>query len=850
VIWNGLSNGTAATGKYAKWCGGEPNNSGNEDAAVTKWGGGNCWNDLPAEGWAGGIGGYVVEYEPTQTANPVHSDSMNIEIFARSIAVPTNLSVTFSGTNANLTWTAPVSGNTQVERYAVSWSPDNFQSSGWAISSTTTSATIPNLTLGTQYWFRVRADNDTLTTYSSYTESISGTPEEISTVVFSYGQTTVYQNKQIDTNSKTSLVAKARARNTQYGPDQFFVGIELRGVGGGLIYSHNTGWVGLTSSYEDIILTVNSTSVGEEAWALVDSATLVIGGGDSEFWAGNYGPTVDSASLKLDDTELMSNVEFSSGDQYWTSSVGWQACHATAGNKPCPSVGVYVAPTTTTTTVPPTFSGGGCGPYQQITVTGNTNSPVWGSNPYTDDSNFAAAAVHAGLISVGQTATLEPYWVSNYPYYGASTANGITTSEWGGSWCGYYIKLAGTQTPTSTTSTSTTVATAPQTTTTTEYATATTVGTIVPETTIPEETTTTTEPEEIEENEPDTATTSTSIPSPKEDTETTTPDTPDSDEPTDPQGSGETEQDNGEIPQESQDPVQESSDETTEENFTETEELIESITEATEEEAIEIIESIIKNIIEEKNVDELTEEDKEQITAVISAVIESGVSQEVAASLASEPAVLASIDVSQAEEIFSSVDEGELSEEQGAAIVEAVQQATEEIRGAFEEAINVFAGAFDTYVALGSTIDVGTRRSVIAVAALQATAGAAMAASSSGNIGGSSSSNSSPKSNSNPNDVARREEEEEEEAGEIEGTDLREWLDTISMWVYVNGIRKFSMKQLLKKFGYETAGIGFTISSTVILWVTLSGFTRTVAIIASLLAFAAHYYIVMLKKDE
>jgi hypothetical protein len=34
-------------GQYNNWCGGEPNNAGGEHYAVTKWGGGSCWNDLP-----------------------------------------------------------------------------------------------------------------------------------------------------------------------------------------------------------------------------------------------------------------------------------------------------------------------------------------------------------------------------------------------------------------------------------------------------------------------------------------------------------------------------------------------------------------------------------------------------------------------------------------------------------------------------------------------------------------------------------------------------------------------------------------------------------------------------------
>lgn len=53
-------NGGPQPGTYQNWCGGEPNDAGGEDYAVTKWGGGNCWNDLPdGAGWTSG---YVVEF--------------------------------------------------------------------------------------------------------------------------------------------------------------------------------------------------------------------------------------------------------------------------------------------------------------------------------------------------------------------------------------------------------------------------------------------------------------------------------------------------------------------------------------------------------------------------------------------------------------------------------------------------------------------------------------------------------------------------------------------------------------------------------------------------------------------
>jgi hypothetical protein len=45
-INNGQLNGNIP-GQYNNWANGEPNDSGNEDYAVTKWGGGSQWNDLP-----------------------------------------------------------------------------------------------------------------------------------------------------------------------------------------------------------------------------------------------------------------------------------------------------------------------------------------------------------------------------------------------------------------------------------------------------------------------------------------------------------------------------------------------------------------------------------------------------------------------------------------------------------------------------------------------------------------------------------------------------------------------------------------------------------------------------------
>lgn len=56
-INNGQLNGNWP-GRYNNWAPGEPNDSGNEDYAVTKWGGGSQWNDLPNHF----SNPYVIEY--------------------------------------------------------------------------------------------------------------------------------------------------------------------------------------------------------------------------------------------------------------------------------------------------------------------------------------------------------------------------------------------------------------------------------------------------------------------------------------------------------------------------------------------------------------------------------------------------------------------------------------------------------------------------------------------------------------------------------------------------------------------------------------------------------------------
>jgi hypothetical protein len=76
-INNGQTNGNIP-GQYNNWAGGEPNNSGDEDYAVTKWGGGSQWNDLPNHF----SNPYVIEYGTW--SNP--DDATFTEFYTNSVA--------------------------------------------------------------------------------------------------------------------------------------------------------------------------------------------------------------------------------------------------------------------------------------------------------------------------------------------------------------------------------------------------------------------------------------------------------------------------------------------------------------------------------------------------------------------------------------------------------------------------------------------------------------------------------------------------------------------------------------------------------------------------------------------
>ncbi|MEZ5750912.1 MAG: LCCL domain-containing protein [Paracoccaceae bacterium] len=70
-------------------------------------------------------------------------------------------------------------------------------------------------------------------------------------------------------------------------------------------------------------------------------------------------------------------------------------------------------------------------------VTGSNSGTIWGSGVYTDDSPVAVAAVHAGVLQVGETGVVTVAVVGGQPGYPGVMSNGIQSSNYG-RWDGSY----------------------------------------------------------------------------------------------------------------------------------------------------------------------------------------------------------------------------------------------------------------------------------------------------------------------------------------------------------------------------------------------------------------------------
>lgn len=92
------------------------------------------------------------------------------------------------------------------------------------------------------------------------------------------------------------------------------------------------------------------------------------------------------------------------------------------------------------------------------------------------------------------------------------------------------------------------------------------------------------------------------------------------------------------------------------------------------------------------------------------------ITAEEATAVATNPEALAQATAEEATQVFQALELDILTEDQLVELVAAVQDAPTEVRESFEEEIDIFgSGAVDSYVPIGSTVPVKTRRALIAI---------------------------------------------------------------------------------------------------------------------------------------
>ena len=80
------------------------------------------------------------------------------------------------------------------------------------------------------------------------------------------------------------------------------------------------------------------------------------------------------------------------------------------------------------------------------------------------------------------------------------------------------------------------------------------------------------------------------------------------------------------------------------------------------------------------------------------------------------PSVVESLSTTEAEILFAGLDEESVTEDQAALIIQALDEAPDEVKQAFEENVNVFSGLWSSYKMVGQTISVAERVTLVAVA--------------------------------------------------------------------------------------------------------------------------------------
>ena len=103
-------------------------------------------------------------------------------------------------------------------------------------------------------------------------------------------------------------------------------------------------------------------------------------------------------------------------------------------------------------------------------------------------------------------------------------------------------------------------------------------------------------------------------------------------------------------------------------------------------------------------------------TATTIPTIQPGISNQQALQQVTNPSIVESLSTAEATVLFAALDEESVTDDQAALIVQALDEAPDEVKEAFEENVNVFSGIWSSYKMVGQTITVAERVTLVAVA--------------------------------------------------------------------------------------------------------------------------------------
>jgi hypothetical protein len=240
----------------------------------------------------------------------------------------------------------------------------------------------------------------------------------------------------------------------------------------------------------------------------------------------------------------------------------------------------------------------------------------------------------------------------------------------------------------------------------------------------------------------------------------------------------------------------------------------------------------------------------EQVQQAVAAALDAGLSPQDAAALISNGAVVGSLTTEQAAKVIAAIHVGKLDTKQKAKLGTALSKASPSVKSAFEKSVDVYGGGVDTYVPTGSNVDVGKRRTLVAAAAVTGGLAAGAAGRGASGSGGAADGDDNRRKNSyglRPRIPERAESTHaSHSAARRVARKLGQKNSATSSTSLVDGASESSgmgglLVRILRQILRELGPMSFTLAGSVIVLTTLSGHTKKIALIATIVAVSLHF---------